>query len=67
MATVTSATTVGSGTATWLEWVPSDIGKLATIIGIILSTVLIYTHLKKQKREEEKHNLEMEILRKKAA
>ncbi len=65
IAAATSLTTAGSGMATWLEWVPSDIGKLATLIGIILSSVLIYTHIKKSKRDEEKHALEMEILRKK--
>ena len=66
IAAATSATTAGSGMATWLEWIPSDIGKLATLIGLTLSIVLIYTHLKKYKREEEKHKLEIEILRKQA-
>lgn len=65
VAAATSATTAGSGMATWLEWIPSDIGKLATLIGLTLSIVLIYTHLKKYKREEEKHKLEIEILEKK--
>lgn len=66
VAAATSATTAGSGMATWLEWIPSDIGKLATLIGLSLSVVLIYTHIKKYRREEEKHKLEIEILRKQA-
>ena len=65
IAAATSATTFGTGTATWLEWIPTDIGKLATVIGITLSTVLIYTHIKKLGRDKEKHELEMDILRKK--
>lgn len=66
VAVATSAGTAGTGTLTWLEWIPSDIGKLATLIGLALSTVLIYTHIKKYKREEEKHKLEIEILKKQA-
>lgn len=61
----TSAATTGSGFATWLEWIPSDIGKLATLIGISLSIVLIFTHVKKHKRDEEEHKKRMEYLRKK--
>lgn len=66
VAVATSATTATSGTLTWLEWIPPDIGKLATLIGILLSAVLIYTHIRKYKREEEKHKLDIEILKKKA-
>lgn len=61
----TSAATTGSGVATWLEWIPSDIGKLATVIGISLSLVLIFTHLKKHKRDEEQHKAQMKYLRNK--
>ena len=66
IAAATSGITFSTGTATWLEWIPTDIGKLATLLGLALSSVLIYTHLKKYRREEEKHKLEMEILRKQA-
>lgn len=46
-AIVSVTATISTGTATWLKYIPSDIGKLASIIGIILSGVLIYTHLVK--------------------
>lgn len=66
IAAASSVTTAGSVGATWLEWIPKDIGNLAILISLTLSIVLIYTHLKKYKREEEKHKLEMEILKKQA-
>jgi hypothetical protein len=58
IATGVSAATTTSGIATVLEWIPTDIGKLATLIGLILSTVLIFTHWKKSKRAGEIHDLE---------
>ena len=64
-----AATTTTTGTMTWLEMIPTDIGKLATVIGIILSTVLIWTHLEQRAHkqaqrieEKERHDLEMEVL-----
>lgn len=45
VAVTVSGSTVGSGLATMLELIPTDIGKLATLIGIVLSVVLIYTHV----------------------
>lgn len=56
--------TCGSGVATFLEMIPTDIGKVATLMGVVLSIVLIYTHLKKSRLMEEKHKLEMELLHK---
>lgn len=43
---VATATT-GTGLAAWLEKIPPDIGKLATLVGIVLSCVLIFTHIKR--------------------
>lgn len=54
-----SLATAGTGTATWLEWIPSDIGKLGTVIGVILSLILIYAHVKKLQRDKELHAIEM--------
>ena len=54
--------TWSSGLATFLKWIPVDIGKLATLIGIILSVVLIYTHIRKNKQNNEKHRIEMKLL-----
>ena len=73
LAASTSLATATTGTVTWLEWIPADIGKLATLTGLILSTILIYTHIKKAKRDKELHtvemakkNLELEMLQKRA-
>ena len=59
LAASTSLATATTGTITWLEWIPADIGKLATVIGLILSTILIYTHIKKAQRDKELHAIEM--------
>lgn len=40
-----SAATTGTGLGTFLDLIPNDIGKLATLVGIVLSVILIYSHL----------------------
>ncbi|MGL5284387.1 MAG: hypothetical protein ACRC8W_22015 [Plesiomonas shigelloides] len=45
------AGTSGSGIATWLEMIPNEIGKLATLVGIILSLVLIVMHVRKMRQD----------------
>lgn len=35
---------MGSGTATVMEWIPTDIGKLVSLVGSILTLVLIRLH-----------------------
>jgi len=67
VAWLTVTGTMGSGLGTILELIPNDIGKLATLIGIILSTVLIYTHWRKGRVEYEKTKLEIKILMEKEA
>lgn len=67
VAWLTVTGTIGSGLGTALEMIPNDIGKLATLIGIILSVVLIYTHLRKGRIEYEKVRLEIIILKEKEA
>lgn len=67
VAWLTVTGTVGSGVGTVLEMIPNDIGKLATLTGIILSTVLIYTHFRKGRIEYEKTRLEILILKEKEA
>lgn len=39
-----SAATAGTGVGTILDMIPDDIGKLATLVGIMLSALLIYSH-----------------------
>ena len=62
-----SALTTGSGVGTVFDLIPNDIGKLATLIGIILSVVLIYTHWRRGRIQYEKTRLEIEILRQREA
>ena len=63
VSTAVGTTTTGVGTI--LELIPNDIGKLATLVGIILSSVLIYTHFRKGRIEYAKTKLEIEILKEK--
>ena len=67
IAAAVSLVTTSTGVSTWLSWIPDDIGKLATLVGIALSVVLIYTHLRKGRAEYQKLQLEIEILREKQA
>lgn len=62
IAAASSAATGGLGIATVLEKIRTDIGLIATIIGAILSVVLIFTHIRRDKREKERHRSEMELL-----
>lgn len=62
VAAAVSAGTATTGTMTWLEVIPSDIGKAATLVGIILSSVLIVTHWTKHKNGKKEHDLRMEVL-----
>jgi hypothetical protein len=62
-----SALTTGSGVGTVFDLIPNDIGKLATLIGIILSLVLIYTHWRRGRIQYEKARLEIAILREREA
>lgn len=67
LAVSVSALTTGSGLGTILDLIPNDIGKLATVVGIILSAVLIFTHLRKGCAEYTKTRLEIMILEEKEA
>jgi len=54
-----STATTGSGLGTLLNLIPNDIGKLATVVGILLSFLLIYANVLRIRRER----LELTILR----
>ena len=60
---VVAAVTTTSGLGLVLNYIPDDIGKLATLVGIILSTVLIRNHLRKGQADLEKTQLEINALR----
>ncbi len=67
VASVVSTVTTGTGLGTFLDLIPNDIGKLATLVGIVLSSVLIYTHWRKGRIEYKKTQLEILILKEKEA
>ncbi len=58
-----STVTTSSGLSTWFEWIPSDIGKVAVVIGILLSSVLIYFNVVNGIVTNRKLNLELKLLR----
>lgn len=58
-----SAVTTGTGAGTILEYIPDDIGKLATLIGIILSVILIRVHLVSLKKAQ----IELKMMKEKEA
>lgn len=51
--------TTGAGTV--LDWIPDGIGKLATVIGILLSILLIRVHYVNLQKSQ----LELEIMKRK--
>lgn len=57
-----AATTVGTGVAEAMSLIPSDwLGKVATLIGIVLSLVLIYTHIKRYMMDKRNSDLDYEL------
>jgi hypothetical protein len=60
----TAGATTATGAGTFLDVIPDDIGKLASCFGIVLSIVLIYTHIRKGAAEFNKIRLETEELKK---
>ena len=58
-AAAVSAATTTTGAGTIFDWIPDDIGKLATLVGLLLSILLIRVHLKML----EKINLENAAMR----
>jgi hypothetical protein len=59
VATAISAGTISSGLGTFLDLIPSDIGKLATLLGVVLTVILIRSHWLNIK----KLSLEMDIMK----
>tara|TARA_R110000822_G_scaffold23472_2_gene72555 strand:+ start:72 stop:365 length:294 start_codon:yes stop_codon:yes gene_type:complete len=61
-ATLVATGTISTGLGSFLDLIPNDIGKLATLIGIALSLVLIYTHSRKGPMVRESIRLQNENL-----
>jgi fucose permease len=62
--------TTGSGIATAMNWIPDNIGNIATLIGAVLSLVLIVywiqriiTDYRKNKLDRERDRLELDKLK----
>ncbi len=55
----TGGATATSGVWTLLEWIPTDIGKLATLVGIVLTVILIRVHYLNMKKAA----IELEMLK----
>ncbi len=58
---VAGGTTV-SGLSTWLNLIPNEIGKLATLVGVILSITIIIMHVRKMRQEARESALREAIL-----
>lgn len=67
VAGVVASSTMWTGVWTSLDLISDDIGNLATLVGIILSSVLIYTHWRKGRIEYKKTQLEIKLLMDKEA
>lgn len=64
-AMLVASTTIAAGIGTVLKLVPADIGKLASLLGVVLTAVLIFVHISRELRERKKAELETELLRRK--
>jgi len=51
-----SGATVGTGISTILEWLPENIGWIASSIGAVLSLVLIFTSIRRDMRDQARFN-----------
>jgi len=68
VATGVATVTTGSGIfTTYLEMIPSDIGKIATLMGAALSLVIIITSLHKHYMFTKRHEIDMKIKEKELA
>jgi len=63
IAVTTASGTAVTGLGSILDLIPDEIGKLASVVGIVLSVVLIYTHWRKGRADVEKTRLEVELLK----
>lgn len=63
-AATAGVTTASAGVGTWFDVIPDDIGKLASLVGICLTVVLLVFHIKRGLLDIKKANLEIELLKK---
>ena len=67
VAIVIATGTTSTGIGSVLDWIPDDVGKLATVVGIVLSVVLIRTHWRKGNLEYKRLRMEIALLKDKEA
>lgn len=60
LAWTSAVTTLGVGLGTIMEFIPDDIGKLASVFGIVLTTILIVNHWRMAPLNRENKRLETE-------
>lgn len=56
-----ATTTIGSGLAGILAIIPDDVAKLATLVGSVLSLVLIVVHIKRYRMDKRSADAELEL------
>ena len=57
IATFVTASTSATGTMTMFDWIPGDIGKLASLIGLVLSIIFGYFAIEKALHERKTRRL----------
>ena len=62
LAWTSAITTLGVGLGTIMDFIPDDIGKLASVLGIVLTTILIINHWRMGAMQRENLRLENERL-----
>lgn len=61
-AVAVSVSTTATGSLTWFDVIPDDIGKLASLAGFVLSVVLIINHIRRSNLEVRKLRAEVSRL-----
>lgn len=59
---LTAGGTISTGLGSWLDYIPNDIGKVATLVGIVLSTVMIVMYIRKIAQDAKESALREQIL-----
>lgn len=59
---LTAGGTISTGVSSWLNLIPDDIGKVATLIGAVLSVVMIVMYIKKIAQDSKESALREQIL-----
>ena len=58
-------TTIGTGIATWIDLIPDNIGKLASLVGLVFSALIVYIQWRKFKLDEREKDITYALLQQK--